>query len=105
MRDQLARCEWEDEVILEAIEGATKIPNPKYMGAPGGDPSVHLQIFPDNLRLGLVIEKAKLSPVFEIVAKNKGGLGFAGADLGNRGGVGDDAEPEEPSELEELEEV
>ncbi|KAF8587393.1 hypothetical protein K439DRAFT_1630695 [Ramaria rubella] len=49
MQDQLTRCEWEDEVLLEAIDAAANIPNPRYMGAQGGDPSMCLQVFADEL--------------------------------------------------------
>ncbi|KAF8585638.1 hypothetical protein K439DRAFT_1615772 [Ramaria rubella] len=50
MQDRLARLEQEDEVLVEAIEAGANIPNPRYYtGAPGRDPSVHLQAFTDDL--------------------------------------------------------
>ncbi|KAF8584785.1 hypothetical protein K439DRAFT_1616400 [Ramaria rubella] len=87
MQDHLARREQEDEVIMEAIDAAANIvfyfyfyfmcisningciqPNPRYMGAQEGDPSIHLQMFSDDLRLSRAIEKARLRPIFETAA-------------------------------------
>ncbi|KAF8584255.1 hypothetical protein K439DRAFT_1616863 [Ramaria rubella] len=72
MQDRLTRHAWEDEVLLEAIDAAANItncimqPNARYYtGAQGGDPSMHLQVFLDDLQLGCAIEKEQLRPIFE----------------------------------------
>ncbi|KAF8581419.1 hypothetical protein K439DRAFT_1514847 [Ramaria rubella] len=66
MQDQLSRHEWEDEVLLEAIDAAANIPNARYYtGAQGGDPSMCLQAFSDDLLLGCAIEKEQLRPILE----------------------------------------
>ncbi|KAF8589264.1 hypothetical protein K439DRAFT_1658008 [Ramaria rubella] len=72
MQDRLARFEQEDEVLLEAIDAAANItncimqPNARYYtGAQGGDPSMCLQVFLDDLRLGCAIKKEQLRPIFK----------------------------------------